>query len=140
MTDEMTSLNQFESELSGGIVATRRTRIIHPYTFFAIIFLCLVLYLPGLRWGLPSTTSWSQDTIAADRTLSVVNSWPNHWRGRNSPLHYFILRVYYEPALQYWEHTGDLSYNTATDDSQFFSAGIACPTILGLKYSIPVVS
>lgn len=119
MTDELTSLNHFESELIGGIGATRRTRIIHPYTFFVIIFFCLVLFLPGLRWGLPSTTSWSQDTIAADRTLSVVNSWPNHWRGRYSPLHYFILRVCYEPTLQYWQYTGDLTYNTTTGDSQF---------------------
>ena len=75
MTDELTSLNHFESELSGGIDATRRTRIIHPYTFIVIILISLVLYIPGLRWGLPSTSSWSQDTITADRTLSVVNSW-----------------------------------------------------------------
>ncbi len=72
----------------------------------AIVILGLALYLPGITWGLPGTSSWSQDTIAAYRAIGAVEGWPDQWKGRYPPLHYLILRAAYEPVLEYWEHTG----------------------------------
>ena len=71
-----------------------------------ITILGLALYLPGIGWGVPGTTSWSQDTIAAYRTIGAVEGWPHQWKGRYPPLHYLLLRGAYEPTLQYWERTG----------------------------------
>ncbi|MCH7596124.1 MAG: glycosyltransferase family 39 protein, partial [Planctomycetes bacterium] len=72
-----------------------------------IVALGLALYLPGLRWGLPSVVSWSQDTIAGVRTLGAVDGWPGDWKGRYPPLHYFVLRAAYEPLLAHWTTTGE---------------------------------
>ncbi|MGB2985920.1 MAG: glycosyltransferase family 39 protein [Phycisphaerae bacterium] len=66
----------------------------------------LILYLPGLTWGLPGTASWSQDTIAGLRTLGVVEGWPAQWKGRYPPLHYLILAAAYEPVQWHWQRTG----------------------------------
>ena len=56
-----------------------------------LVALGLTMYLPGIRWGLPATVSWSQDSIAATRTLGAVAGWPSNWAGRYPPLHYFVL-------------------------------------------------
>ncbi len=71
-----------------------------------LVVLCVVLFMPGVRWGLPGTVSWSQDTIAGLRTVSSVKTWPNHWVGRYPPLHYFILRAAYEPIIRHWKAKG----------------------------------
>lgn len=78
----------------------------HSTGAVVIVVLGLALYLPGLRWGLPGTKSWSQDTIAGVRTLGAVAGWPAQWHGRYAPLHYLILRGAYEPVLRYWGRTG----------------------------------
>ena len=79
-------------------------RVLAP---FAILVLGLVLYLPGLGWGLPATVSWSQDTIAGGRTLGAVEDWPERWNGRYPPLHYLILAATYQPLLLHWDNTGE---------------------------------
>jgi len=66
-----------------------------------LVILCLALYLPGVNWGLPAVTSWSQDTIAGIRTLGAVESWPDQWRGRYPPLHYLVLRAIYTPYVKH---------------------------------------
>lgn len=78
----------------------RRKRWLAPVIVTSIV---LLFYLPGLRWGLPGTVSWSQDTIAGVRTLGAVDEWPGKWSGRYPPLQYLILRVAYEPLLQHWD-------------------------------------
>jgi len=65
-----------------------------------LVLLGGAVYIPGLRWGLPATTSWSQDTIAGVRTLGAVETWPDAWAGRYAPLHYLLLRACYEPYLR----------------------------------------
>jgi hypothetical protein len=67
-----------------------------------------------LDWGLPATASWSQDTIAAVRTLGAVETWPEHWRGRYPPLQYLILNQVYKPILHEWERTGEMTPNYET--------------------------
>lgn len=75
-------------------------RTLHDAALLAVIG--LALYLPAVNWGLPAIVSWSQDTIAGMRTLGPVSEWPADWKGRYPPLHYFILRAAYEPALDAW--------------------------------------
>ena len=75
----------------------------------AIAAIGLALYLPGLTWGLPGTDSWSQDTIAAFRTLGALEGWPGDWKGRYPPLQYLILGAAYKPLLYHWERTGQLT-------------------------------
>lgn len=76
-----------------------------------LIALGLVCYVPGIRWGLPSVESWSQDSISGVRTLGAVAEWPSAWHGRYPPLHYFILRAAYEPVLRSWAASGELTHD-----------------------------
>jgi len=69
----------------------------------------LVLFLPGIRWGLPAVVSWSQDTIAGVRTLGAMDAWPQRWTGRYPPLQYIVLRVAYQPLIWHWQRTGRMS-------------------------------
>jgi hypothetical protein len=88
-----------------------------PRPALAIAVLALIslaLYVPGLRWGLPAMTSWSQDTIAGIRTLGAVAGWPDQWQGRYPPLHYLIVRAVYEPTLQWWQYTDAARYDAHT--------------------------
>lgn len=89
--------------------ATARTP--ESANYLALIILGLGLYVPGLSWGLPALVSWSQDSIAAFRTLGAVAEWPDHWRGRYPPLHYLILRAAYEPLLIHWNAQGAADFD-----------------------------
>jgi len=71
-----------------------------------IVGLGFALYLPGIYWGLPALTSWSQDTIAGARSLGPVEGWPKEWRGRYPPLHYLINVALYQPIHLWWERSG----------------------------------
>ncbi|UCE60969.1 MAG: glycosyltransferase family 39 protein [Phycisphaerales bacterium] len=73
----------------------------------AVIVFALILYLPGIRWGLPGTISWSQDTIAGLRTLGAVTQWPDNWPGRYPPLQYLLLNAAYKPVLYNWQRSGE---------------------------------
>jgi len=84
----------------------------------AIVGLGLVLYVPGLRWGLPATTSWSQDTIAAARTLGAVETWPSNWSGQYPPLHYLLVRAAYEPYLRSMISAGTAHRDSVTGQLQ----------------------
>jgi len=96
--------------------ATARAR---PATaILALVCLGLVLYVPGLRWGLPATASWSQDTIAGVRTLGAVETWPGSWAGRYPPLHYLLLRAAYEPYLRWAVASGAASRHQVTGQLQ----------------------
>ncbi len=79
-----------------------------------LVGLGLALYLPGLKWGLPATVSWSQDTIAGVRTLGAVEAWPQTWVGRYPPLQYLILAAAYQPVLNHWERSGERIVDPAT--------------------------
>jgi len=79
-----------------------------------LILLGAILYLPGLNWGVPGLVSWSQDSVAAFRTLGATADWPRDWKGRYPPLHYLILRGAYEPVLRYWEAQGAAEFDPAT--------------------------
>lgn len=74
----------------------------------ALVVLGLALYLPGVNWGLPGTTSWSQDTIAGLRTIGAVRGWPEVWSGRYPPLQYFLNAGLYAPVMHHWEREGHL--------------------------------
>lgn len=82
-----------------------------------IALLGLCLYLPGVGWGLPANSSWSQDTIAAFRTLGAVEGWPQLWQGRYPPLHYLILAGAYQPLLHHWDRTGQRIHNPQTGET-----------------------
>lgn len=73
-----------------------------------LIALGLMLYLPGIRWGLPATDSWSQDTIAGLRSIGPMHGWPTQWVGRYPPLQYMINVVAYRPLLAAWKDDGRL--------------------------------
>ncbi len=86
-------------------------------TWRIILLLILVglgLYVPGIRWGLPATVSWSQDSISDFRTLGAVEGWPGHWQGRYPPLHYLLLYSVYQPTLQDWRQSGVLQQDDDT--------------------------
>ncbi|MCH8149339.1 MAG: glycosyltransferase family 39 protein, partial [Planctomycetes bacterium] len=89
----------------------RRRRWLAPLIVTSVVIL---FYLPGLRWGLPGTVSWSQDTIAGVRTLGAFDQWPKEWPGRYPPLQYLILHVAYELPLQHWDATGQREVDSAT--------------------------
>ncbi|MBI4716481.1 MAG: glycosyltransferase family 39 protein [Planctomycetes bacterium] len=72
-----------------------------------VVITSLALYAPGLGWGLPALVSWSQDSIADVRTLGAVADWPQDWKGRYPPLHYWLLYAAYQPSLQYWQAQGE---------------------------------
>lgn len=91
--------------------SARRKRWLAPLIVTSIVIL---FYLPGLRWGLPSAVSWSQDTIAGVRTLGAFDQWPREWPGRYPPLQYLILHVAYELPLQHWDATGQREVDSAT--------------------------
>ena len=116
MTDEPMSLESPEMPAPEGRASDRRTnpglrRFLAP---LVIVLLGLLLYVPGLRWGLPGTVSWSQDTIAGPRTLGAVAGWPDEWYGRYPPLHYFLLYAAYQPPLTYWKLADGLSTHPET--------------------------
>ena len=79
-----------------------------------LILLGALLYVPGINWGLPGLVSWSQDSVAAFRTLGATADWPHDWKGRYPPLHYLVLRAAYEPVLRYWEARGGAELNATT--------------------------
>ncbi len=78
-----------------------------------------LLYAPGLRWGLPATESWSQDTIAGVRTLGAAETWPDAWAGRYPPLHYLVLRACYEPYLRWLVASGEAKVDPASGRVRF---------------------
>ena len=80
----------------------------------AIVALGLALYLPGVWWGLPATTSWSQDTIAGMRTIGPLENQADGWRGRYPPLHYHLLGAIYKPVLDGWVETGERTVDPQT--------------------------
>lgn len=84
-----------------------------------IAALGVALYTPGSRWGLPTTKSWSQDTIAGTRTLGAVAAWSGEWSGRYPPLHYLLLRATYEPILRSWERSGASTVDPRTGALNF---------------------
>lgn len=108
MTVESNALRTQGNEAGDGEIGSRASRSLGQRLLppLLILVLGLSLYLPGLRWGLPATTSWSQDTIAGSRTLGAVDGWPDRWRGRYPPLHYLILSTAYETVLSHWDRTG----------------------------------
>ncbi len=73
-----------------------------------IVGVGLLLYVPGINWGLPGIVSWSQDSIGATRTTGAVTGWPDHWLGRYPPAHYLLLYSAYQPILSYWTSSGQL--------------------------------
>jgi len=79
--------------------STRKQRIL---SVAGLIVLGMALYVPGLDWGMPALTSWSQDTIAGVRSLGPVENWPRQWRGRYAPLHYLINVAVYRPLHASW--------------------------------------
>lgn len=81
------------------------------WAWIALLLLAAALYLPGINWGLPAVSSWSQDTIAGQRTLGAVEGWPRQWAGRYPPLHYLVLRACYETVLRHWRATGQVISN-----------------------------
>lgn len=87
-------------------------------SLFLIFSLGIALYLPAINWGLPARTSWSQDTIAGVRTLGAVEEWPSRWHGIYPPLHYLLLRAAYEPILRHWSHSGGLTVNPETGQTE----------------------
>lgn len=96
-----------------------RARLRPQLAAVGVIVWGLALCLPGINWGLPATTSWSQDTIAGIRTLGAVEGWPVDWKGRYPPLHYLILRAVYEPALIHWETTGAMTRDPESGQVRF---------------------
>ena len=95
------------------------TRRLKRIGWLIIVVTGLSLYLPGINWGLPTTVSWSQDTISDIRTLGAVAQWPEHWNGRYQPLHYLILNAAYQPILAHWRGTGDYRIDQATGQMTF---------------------
>ncbi len=93
------------------IAGSTRQRL---FSVAAIVLLGLAFYLPGLDWGLPAITSWSQDTIAGARSLGPVENWPREWRGRYAPLHYLINVAAYQPLHASWIARGLAQRNEAT--------------------------
>lgn len=81
-----------------------------------IILIGLTLYLPGVNWGLPAVSSWSQDSIGGMRTLGAVKTWPDHWQGRYAPFQYLVLQTIYTPLLHHWKSTGDLISDPKTGE------------------------
>ncbi|MHC5111261.1 MAG: ArnT family glycosyltransferase [Planctomycetota bacterium] len=74
----------------------------------AVIVIGLALYLPGINWGLPGQTSWSQDSIAGMRSIGAVINADEGWSGRYSPLHYYLLFAVYQPVLNGWQEAGEV--------------------------------
>jgi hypothetical protein len=79
-----------------------------------LLALGLVLYLPGINWGLPGLSSWSQDTIAAERAIGAAAGWPREWLGRYPPLHYLVVRAVYQPILASWQRSGQRTIDPQT--------------------------
>lgn len=116
MTDEGVSLTPSldrTSRPTGRATDRNMRRLVAP---FLIVVLGLALYLPGLGWGLPGTGSWSQDTVAGMRTLGAVAGWPDEWKGRYAPWHYFVLNAAYQPMLLIWQQTGATTRRPVTGE------------------------
>ncbi len=116
MSDSLTTHTSSEESGAGGQyvdsdVPTDGLRRASPWL---LIVLGLALYLPGIDWGLPAVSSWSQDTIAAQRTIGAVAGWPRVWRGRYPPMHYILLNTAYRPVLSSWERSGKRSIDAET--------------------------
>ncbi len=93
-------------------IGNRQSAIRNPLVSLLILTaLGLALYVPGINWGLPGLTSWSQDTVAGARSLGPVEGWPNRWRGRYPPLHYLINVAAYQPLHRYWVRSGQGTKN-----------------------------
>lgn len=99
-------------------VSGENPRSHHLLSSLLIFSLGIALYLPAINWGLPATTSWSQDTIAGVRTLGAVEEWPGRWHGIYPPLHYLLLRAVYEPILRHWSRSGGLILNPETGKTE----------------------
>lgn len=112
----------------------RTSKAVHA---LILVVVGLVCYLPGIQWGLPAVESWSQDSISGMRTLGAVSEWPGAWRGRYPPLHYFILRAAYEPALRLWEASGELKYDA---DGRLALAPPHGPKLGRLHFTANIVS
>ncbi|MGB0717314.1 MAG: hypothetical protein ACPGXK_15660, partial [Phycisphaerae bacterium] len=83
-----------------------------------VVLASLLFCLPGMRWGLPSVTSWSQDTIAGMRTIGHVLSTDGR-RGRYGPMHYELLYLVYRPVLAAWEADGSVVIDRVGGQVQF---------------------
>lgn len=101
-----------------------RPRLRLAQSLLILVLMGLILYLPGIRWGLPATVSWSQDTIAGMRTLGATELWPGDWKGWYPPLHYLLLRAAYAPVLAGWHKTGAL---VERDNGSFVLASPQAP-------------
>lgn len=75
----------------------------------------VLLYLPGINWGIPSLVSWSQDSISALRTIGPVRHAAEGWKGRYPPLHYYLLYATYRPALAAWASQDATDHNSKRD-------------------------
>lgn len=96
--------------------AARRHRMRKLLAPAALILLGLILYLPGINWGLPAVVSWSQDSIAGARTLGAVEGWPRNWQGRYPPAHFLLLDSLYRPLNNLWQARGDLIVDPHTGE------------------------
>ncbi|MCH8967316.1 MAG: glycosyltransferase family 39 protein, partial [Planctomycetes bacterium] len=116
MSDMTTAPSGSEDRITGDLDRvsmnlTGKRRFLAPSI---IVVIGLALYVPNLRWGLPGTVSWSQDTIAAMRTLGAARGWPEEWKGRYPPLHYLLLDSMYQPVVRQWQRTGECAIDPAT--------------------------
>lgn len=116
MSDSITTHSLSEESGAGGqyFASDVRRDGLRRASPWILIVLGLALYLPGIDWGLPAVSSWSQDTIAAQRTIGAVAGWPKVWRGRYPPLHYLVLSTAYRPILSSWERSGQRSTDAET--------------------------
>jgi hypothetical protein len=115
------------SRLARARAALRRERLA-----LALGLLTMLLYLPGLRWGLPHATSrfgangWDVDNVAGILTLSelhnlLVQPKPD-WYLAYPLLHYLILTAVYAPYLFWLGLSGGVS-----QPSDQFPFGLADP-------------
>lgn len=109
--------NEYEGQTPPPIPGRRSAR-----AWRSVVVLALfgsALYVPGINWGLPAITSWSQDTVAGMRTLGAVETWPRHWRGRYPPWHYLMLRAVYAPYLNHLVAGGQAERDPMSGRVQF---------------------
>lgn len=129
--------------------AARRHRLRKLRAPALLVLLGLVLYVPGINWGLPAVVSWSQDSVAGARTLGAVEGWPENWQGRYPPAHFLLLDGLYRPLNSLWAARGDLVVDPHTGErtlrapqapkiglriliARLISVGMAIATGLGL--------
>ncbi len=129
--------------------AARRHRLRKLRAPAFLVLLGLVLYVPGINWGLPAVVSWSQDSVAGARTLGAVEGWPGNWQGRYPPAHFLLLDGLYRPLNSLWAARGELVVDPRTGEkslrapqapkiglriliARLLSVGMAIATGLGL--------